>query len=599
MFGKGWDTCKSSRQRSDLRPKSLDSLKGKLTALSPEKSLREHCVSYVMSASKLPEVTHDERMSWVDGNFTVDLMSDRVNSHSALCEVYNESQRHCYLRRDHSMDNDLENNVPMKPMETVDTFEELGLLKKRENGEILQTVDYETSPLKNTEISSMYRHSSCRLSLSSINDLSHISLRPPGLASTPIASSAGQPQAHSTPLEVSSCSRRKRNFSRVLIEDDSLNEMFNNSFSVSGDKEITSTKILPIQAVTDRDGTLQCTLGTENSMLPNAGNITGEDRNLTSITTNQTRRNISQMTGTSFIIPFNGDVVTYDGKVNGEFLVDAESMLPEVLINRELSALCNPLSNFSTPNFIRLLKAYVVRGSYPVELLSVWDEYNTQIGSENDRPSEYDGPNQLFLILGMAMGGVDLESYQMHNENEVVSVMLQLALSLLIAEEMIQFEHRDLHIGNVLAMESSGDIEYRYAGKDIILRSYGCKVSIIDFTLSRMTKGGTTIFRDLEPDEELFQGKNDYQFDIYRMMRAHNGGNWQSFSPKTNCMWLHYMSRQLIGVRKCKKAITKKRKAVLQKVFDRLLDFESLRSIFIDDEFYGILQKHLVMNTKT
>lgn len=28
----------------------------------------------------------------------------------------------------------------------------------------------------------------------------------------------------------------------------------------------------------------------------------------------------------------------------------------------------------------------------------------------------------------------------------------------------------------------------------------------------------------------------DYQFDIYRIMRAHNGGRWENFDPLTNVM---------------------------------------------------------------
>jgi hypothetical protein len=41
---------------------------------------------------------------------------------------------------------------------------------------------------------------------------------------------------------------------------------------------------------------------------------------------------------------------------------------------------------------------------------------------------------------------------------------------------------------------------------------------------------GTTIFLDLSDDEELFQGSGDYQFDIYRIMRDKNAGNWVSGS---------------------------------------------------------------------
>ncbi|VDO52595.1 unnamed protein product [Haemonchus placei] len=299
------------------------------------------------------------------------------------------------------------------------------------------------------------------------------------------------------------------------------------------------------------------------------------------------------------VIPFQGDTIVYKEKVNGEYLLDATSILPEVLINRELSALFDPSADFSTPNFIKLLHTHVVKGLYPEEFMKAWNEFDEANGSENDPPSNYASEQQLFVAMGMAMGGVDLEHYQMKNEDQVVSVLLQVALSLVVAEERLQFEHRDLHIGNALVLESNDDVEYRYGGGDMVLRSYGLKVHLIDFTLSRLSKEGTTIFRDLESDEELFAGSGDYQFDIYRMMRHSNEGDWLAFNPKSNCFWMHYLAVQLISKRKCKKAIPKKRQRELQKMWDNLLRFESVKELFTHDDFYDILQRHLIIKPQS
>ncbi|RCN30731.1 hypothetical protein ANCCAN_23489 [Ancylostoma caninum] len=299
------------------------------------------------------------------------------------------------------------------------------------------------------------------------------------------------------------------------------------------------------------------------------------------------------------VIPFHGDRVVYDGKVNGEYLLDAAGMLPEILINRELSALYDPSGDFSTPNFIQLLKTNVVRGEYPESFLVAWDEFDEEKESENDRPTEYASKEQLFITMGMAMGGTDLEHFQMKNEDQVISALLQVTISLIIAEEKLEFEHRDLHIGNVLVLEDENDLEYKYMGGTMALRSYGVRVNLIDFTLSRMRKEGTTIFRDLESDEELFTGTGDYQFDIYRMMRHENQGDWMSFTPKTNCFWLHYLSKQLISKRKCKKAIPKKRRHELQSMWDQLLSFDTLRDIFSSDHFYDVLERHLVIKQRS
>ncbi|KJH48677.1 hypothetical protein DICVIV_05236 [Dictyocaulus viviparus] len=260
------------------------------------------------------------------------------------------------------------------------------------------------------------------------------------------------------------------------------------------------------------------------------------------------------------VIPFYGNEFIFKEKVNGEYLLDAASILPEILINQELSALSDVSENFSTPNFIPLLKVDVVKGLYPEEFLVAWDEFDNVNGSENDRPSEYASEQQLFVAMSMAMGGVDLEHYKMCDENQVISVLFQIAISLVVAEERLEFEHRDLHIGNVLVLEK-----------------------------------GTTVFRDLEEDEELFTGGGDYQFDIYRMMRNANQGDWMSFNPRSNCFWLHYLAVKLFNQHLCKKAISKKRRRELLKKWDHLLEFDSVQELFHHNDFLVDLQHHMIV----
>ena len=69
--------------------------------------------------------------------------------------------------------------------------------------------------------------------------------------------------------------------------------------------------------------------------------------------------------------------------------------------------------------------------------------------------------------------------------------------------------------------------------------SHGVIATVIELGLSRMEcnidKPGSgeywTPF-----DEEIFGGSGDYQYDVYRMMRQHNGNNWESYNPLTNVM---------------------------------------------------------------
>ena len=107
-------------------------------------------------------------------------------------------------------------------------------------------------------------------------------------------------------------------------------------------------------------------------------------------------------------------------------------------------------------------------------------------------------------------------------------------------------------------------IEFRLDGDLFEVATEGVETNIIDFSLSRLTSQGITIFSDKTQDPTLFTAKGkdkpggDYQFDIYRMMRAHNKEDWETFNPKTNIFWLHYMLDKMAdGVyysKSCKKS---------------------------------------------
>jgi len=91
---------------------------------------------------------------------------------------------------------------------------------------------------------------------------------------------------------------------------------------------------------------------------------------------------------------------------------------------------------------------------------------------------------------------------------------------LAVGEEDYQFEHRDLHWGNILIKSTTKKhICFKFNNTDLIVDSKGVNITIIDYTLSRITIDECCYFNDLSNDEELFQASGDYQFDIYRMMR--------------------------------------------------------------------------------
>jgi serine/threonine-protein kinase haspin len=141
------------------------------------------------------------------------------------------------------------------------------------------------------------------------------------------------------------------------------------------------------------------------------------------------------------------------------------------------------------------------------------------------------------VVLEFGNGGQDLEHVTLNNAAQGMAVFHQVAHAFAVAENCFEFEHRDLHGGNILVRECSEKFQqYILDGQTLKVESQSVCVTIIDFSLSWMKspKDGCRIFNNLAKDEELFVAQGDYQFEIYRLMRDHTGNEWQGFYPKTN-----------------------------------------------------------------
>ncbi|KAK2166495.1 hypothetical protein LSH36_38g00015, partial [Paralvinella palmiformis] len=246
--------------------------------------------------------------------------------------------------------------------------------------------------------------------------------------------------------------------------------------------------------------------------------------------------------------------------VNGEQQKTFEEVLPEIVITKELSALKED-GDYQTPNFVHMTRVSVVSGTYPSVLLKQWDAFNATKGSENDRP----GKIAAHIILS--------------NMQQVKSILHQVIASLAVAEDALQFEHRDLHWGNVLVKPTTcTQFNYTLQGKPFSIESHGVKVAIIDFTLSRLHKDGCSVFTDLSTDLTLFEGRGDYQFDVYRLMKETNGNNWEAFEPFTNILWIRYLTDKLLNQKNCLQKTNKQSQAInrqLKTLFRQVLNYNS------------------------
>lgn len=280
------------------------------------------------------------------------------------------------------------------------------------------------------------------------------------------------------------------------------------------------------------------------------------------------------------IVPIDGDLV-----VNGEVQKKSEEVLEEVLLSLTLNYLREQHEHGgklnSCANFIETKDFRVCHGLYDTHLIRAWEDWDAKNNSENDHPCAFP-EDQRYIVFVLADGGKDLENFVLLNFNEARSLLVQVTAALAVAEVACEFEHRDLHWGNILLHRNGAAmVDCTLDGKKMSVNTFGLTVSIIDFTLSRVNTGEAVLFLNLSADPELFNGpKWNIQFDTYRRMKEVTGECWEESFPKTNVLWLMY----LIDILDKKKIYerTKKDERNLRSFKRRLNNYESAKDSLSD-----------------
>lgn len=257
-------------------------------------------------------------------------------------------------------------------------------------------------------------------------------------------------------------------------------------------------------------------------------------------------------------------------------------ILPEVMILSTFNRLRESTTN-STRNFISMSRAAIVKGAFPDKLLHEWDEFHRLKQSENPDPRMYKKDN-LHLLMVLNHGGVDLEHFKLKSADQAVGVFMQCAFSLAAAEAEFEFEHRDLHWGNILVKHTEKETaDFVISRCRFEVPTGGVDVSIIDFTLSRISKDGYTVYDDLSKYTDLFTGDADvdFQFEVYRLMAQENGGDWGHFCPRTNILWLNYLLDKLLNHKKyvSRSKVHRKGEEMLRKLSKNVLGFNSSKDL--------------------
>lgn len=212
------------------------------------------------------------------------------------------------------------------------------------------------------------------------------------------------------------------------------------------------------------------------------------------------------------------------------------------------------ISNFSWCFFVKsadlsiIYSFQVAKGLYPdvgrAHYAFLQDHSDLAI---NFGPDTYNDENQRFVMIGLKNGGEPLDSFPLMNFDQAKSVFMQVAFGLAVAEQALEFEHRDLHISNILVrLTGAESILFVCDETSYEVPTSGVHATIIDWTLSRMSLGEKTVYKDLSCEERIFEGKGDEQFDVYRNMKKGNKNDWEIFKPKSNILWLKYLQKKLL-----------------------------------------------------
>ncbi|KAF5305552.1 hypothetical protein FQA39_LY01643 [Lamprigera yunnana] len=282
------------------------------------------------------------------------------------------------------------------------------------------------------------------------------------------------------------------------------------------------------------------------------------------------------------IIPIEGSRL-----VNEEPQKKYSEILSEIIIAMELSNLRHGSENY-TSGFSELKRVRLVQGKYPPRLIDLWDLYDEVNKSENESPEMFE-EDQLYIILELANGGTDMESFLFKTADEAYSLFKQIACSLAVAEHALEFEHRDLHWGNVLICRTDQCKRLKYClnGQELFIPSNGIEVSIIDFTLSRVKIDNAVIYNDISKDPDLFSAVGEYQFEIYKLMQQKNKNQWEHFEPYSNVLWMHYVVHKMITALRYTATSSRKHKTAIHKLLDLqtvILNYKSVDDL-VNNEF--------------
>ncbi|KAI0378739.1 hypothetical protein F5Y04DRAFT_144592 [Hypomontagnella monticulosa] len=223
------------------------------------------------------------------------------------------------------------------------------------------------------------------------------------------------------------------------------------------------------------------------------------------------------------------------------------------------------------PGFVVYKERYIVQGKTCKELLETHQAFHKKVKRQDpDRLQFYPSPSRYlddtkFLVVELGDAGIALEDFELESADQLWDIFFHVAIALARAEAHIEFEHRDLHEGNLCIRKTGEPIPVEDRERSSRFSFSGLDVTILDYGISRaQAEGSRPIAYDLERDLSMFTSEHASQCQVYRRMRSFLlQGNrvclppqrhkipyeegidgpitWATYEPYTNVLWLAYI----------------------------------------------------------
>lgn len=177
----------------------------------------------------------------------------------------------------------------------------------------------------------------------------------------------------------------------------------------------------------------------------------------------------------------------------------------------------------------------------------------------------------------------------------LISIFKQIVIGLAIAESIYNFEHRDLHVDNIICKETKSRwVKFVYKSKKYRILSMGFEAKIIDFGYSRISYGGKIYYKNLDTLDYGTDPDDPYN-TMAKLFKPDD--RWSDYSNQTNFIWMKnlvkkllefidicYQDNQTAAVRQ-EVPVTKKYFKSIQTIMENCVDIFQLFNQLIRNDF--------------